>query len=108
MVGCGDGNHIDLRKIAKQLPPRPLSRVWLGPISGPGFEICRGSLCGAIRPRGNRCQLKIDSRKIAPPQVKPDPPELRAYPDALQITISAQMHVSAKHAGSHQRDFESL
>src|SRR6266404_4107394 len=60
MVGRRYGYHIQFGKIAKQLLPRSLTRVCLGLMTSPSFEILRRAFGGLLCSRGNGDQFKPD------------------------------------------------
>jgi hypothetical protein len=61
---------------------------------------------GGFRSGRNRRQIERDGRQIARPTVKANAAQLRRHARALQIRLSAQMDISAEHAGADQGNFD--
>ena len=65
VVRGGYGQDVEVGKIAQDINPRRFARVCLRGVSGPIFEILRGTSRRGCASGGDRHQLKLDWRQLA-------------------------------------------
>ena len=108
MIRCRHGENVQIGEVAKNITPRGFAEVGPGCVPSPLLE-CSGRTLGGFWGTSCHChKFKFHCGKITRMLVEADARELASDAKALEIGVSAEMNIAAKHTCANQGKLDSF